>query len=69
MVTSFQSVQDNVSKVLGTNKYINWNLLSSRVDGDRCYSEFESNIDNSSRKYHLSYVITPSGDNLSYSVI
>lgn len=81
MVTSFNSVQElmsscdsselksHVSFVLRNDMYIKWNLVSCSVDDDRCCSEFDSLIDNSPSKHHLSCVVTPEGEQHSYSVI
>lgn len=51
------------------NSYIDWKLVSNHVDADCVISEFESPIKNSTRKYHLSVVVTPEGERRSYSVI
>lgn len=81
MVASFNTVQDlvnscdnnyiksHVSFILGNDQYIKWNMVSCSVDDDRCSSEFDSPVDNSERKHHLSCVVTPDGEYHHYSVI
>lgn len=81
MVTSLNSVQElmsscvnselksHVSFMLRNDKYIKWNLVSCSANGDRCCSEFDSPIDYSDRKHHLSCEVTPEGEYHHYSVI
>lgn len=81
MVTSFNTIQElmsrcsnnelisQVSSVLRNNEYIRWNSVSCSVDEDSCWSEFETPIHNSDRKYHLSCKVTPKGEYRHCSVI
>lgn len=62
-------LKSQVSSVLRNDRYISWNLVSCSVEGDRCWSEFESLLPNSDQKRHLSCKVTPEGEYRHYSVI
>lgn len=52
-----------------TSSYISWKLVSRDEVSDGVISEYESPIQNSNQKYHLSVLVTPQGEHHRYSVI